>query len=138
MARRGFLGRIVDRVREFIAPPSPPPREREPGPEAPRERERRGDPYRRAWRDQGGKGSYRKNREVFDKMMDAVHEDDENEREELWESFVRNIVNGKNRPRRQSTDNPFWRDSGIDPSNFRWKDWREAMGYTGKRRSRTP
>jgi hypothetical protein len=137
MARGGFLGRIARAIKKVVAPsprrpPAPPP-----GREPPRERGPRGGPFREVWRDNNGKGSYRKNLEVFHRVVDPI-EKDPDEQLELWESFVKNIVNPRGRERRQSTDNMFWRDSGIDPRDFRWQEWREAMGYTGKRRSRTP
>jgi hypothetical protein len=134
MARRGFLSRVFDRIREVVAP-RPPEREREqPPPQPPKERPSE---YRGIWRSHGGKGSYQKNLKVFHAMIDPI-EDDPSERVMLWDSYVRNINKGEGRFRRQSTSNLFWRDSGIDPESFRWQEWREAMGYTGKRRSRTP
>jgi hypothetical protein len=70
-------------------------------------------------------------------MVDPI-EADPGERLELWQSYVENIVAPRGRERRQSPSNVFWRDSGIDPVDFNWQAWREAMGYTGRRRSRTP
>ena|SRR5216683_6032424 len=132
----GFLSRIGRALQNVVAPRHPPPpREppRQPPPSPPPEvRE-----YRKIWRDKGGKGSYRKNLKVFHAVVDPVEPDPDGQLE-LWESYVKNIVKGQGRFRRQSTSNMFWRDSGIDPQDFDWKNWREAMGYTGKRRSRTP
>jgi hypothetical protein len=135
MARRGFLGRIVDRVRSIVAPP----RQREEPPPPPPEPPEPTDSYRKIWREQRGQGSYRKNLEVFHNLVDEV-EPDEGERKELWQSFVRDINrNRRSDPyRRQSTFNPFWQESGIAPDAMDWKKWRIAMGYTGERRSRTP
>lgn len=139
MARGGFLSRIRDAIRNVVAPR--PPERAPPGqPEPPREREPRGDPYRNIWRDQHvkrGKGNYRKNLNVFHRLVDPV-ESDPDEQLELWESYVRHIVKDEGGHRRNSTSNMFWRDSGIDPQDMDWARWREAMGYTGKRRSRTP
>lgn len=70
-------------------------------------------------------------------MVDPI-EDDPQEQLELWRSYVRNIVAGEGQFRRNDNQNMFWRDSGIDPQSWRWQDWREAMGYVGNRRSRTP
>ena len=139
MARGGFLGRIGRAIRNIVAP-SPPPREREreylpPPPPG-------GGPpittadYRRVWRHEHGKGSYRKNLDVFTRLMDDVRMP-ESEREELWESFIQNINRGQGRYRRNSTFNQFWQDTGIDPAAMDWAKWRIAMGYTGKRRSRS-
>lgn len=135
MARGGgFLSRIGRAIRNAVTPrPSPPPRER---PE-PREPEPGSREYKDIWRTSGGQGSYRKNLKVFHSAVDPI-EDDPDERIALWESYVSNIVKGRGRRRRQDIDNMFWRDSGIDPKDFNWVRWREAMGYTGKRRSRTP
>jgi len=135
MARLGFVGRIARAIRNVIAPPPRPPRE--PPQEPPREREPRGDLYREIWKDNRGQGSYRKNLKVFHAVVDPI-EPDPGERLELWESYVTHINRPRGRERRQSTSNMFWRDSGIDPADFNWQAWREAMGYTGKRRSRTP
>jgi hypothetical protein len=140
MARGGFagglarFGRAITRTIENIFAPSPPPRPPAPAPEPPAPKPNE---YRNVWRHERGKGSYRKNRSVFDRMMDDV-DTPQDERIELWESYVHNIVNDKGRYRRNSTSNMFWRDSGIDPADFNWAAWRQAMGYTGKRRSRTP
>lgn len=138
MARRGFLGRIGRAIRNIVAPPHPPSREPPPPPPEPPEEPGRQD-FRRTWREQGGRGSYRKNLRVFHKAIDPIEPDPEGQLE-LWESYVRNINRGEGRFRRNSTSNMFWRDSGIDPTSqaFDWNLWREAMGFTGKRRSRTP
>jgi hypothetical protein len=139
MARRGFLGRIVDRVRNIVAPSQPPrepPRQPPPPPEPPPRGPR--DSYRGVWRKQHGSGSYRKNLEVFHGMIDDI-EPDEAERIDLWNTYVRNVNrNRRGDPyRRQSMFNPFWQESGIDPSTMDWRRWRIAMGYTGKNRSKT-
>lgn len=146
MARRGFLSgfirgveRLADRIGNvFGAPPPPPPPPRQlPREEEPPAREPRGT-YRGIWRSQRGKGSYKKNLEVFHKLVDPV-EPDEAERVDLWETYVRNINRNRKTDayRRQSIFNPFWQESGIAPDSFDWKKWRIAMGYTGKRRSRS-
>jgi hypothetical protein len=135
MARGGFIGRIGRALRNIIAP-SPPPQRPAPPPEPPGRPP--ADTYRGVWRKTGGRGSYRKNLEVFHRMVDPI-ESDEAERVELWESFVRNINRNRRGDayKRQSMFNPFWQESGIDPSTMDWRRWRLAMGYTGKKRSRT-
>jgi hypothetical protein len=92
-----------------------------------RERRER-DPYREIWREekQGRRGSYERHRELFNTIPGMEYEDDET-RQELWASYVRNMVNG--RQRRNDPYNPWWGDIGIDPRDFDWDDWREAMGY---------
>jgi hypothetical protein len=134
MAQGGFLGRIGRAIRRIVAP-SPIPR---PPEEPPREREPRG-AYRAIWREEGGKGSYQGNLSVFHNAIDSI-EDDPAERLMLWRSYLKHINRGKGRFRRQDTANMFWRDSGIDPTSdaFNWAKWRQAMGYTGNRRSNTP
>jgi hypothetical protein len=134
MARGGFLSRITRALKNVVAPRQPPPER--PRPEPPRAQGPRDTDYRKAWRSGGGKGNYKKHLTVFHRVVDPV-EQDPDEQLELWDSYVRNIVSGRGRARRQSTDNLFWRDSGIDPSDMNWQAWREAMGYTGRRRSRT-
>lgn len=139
MARGGFIGRIARAIRNVFAPPRhapppPPPRPPEPRPPEPGPS---GSDYRRVWRENDGKGSYQKNLKLFHSVVDPI-EPDPDEQLDLWESYVKHIVTPRGRERRQSTANMFWRDSGIDPGDFRWQQWREAMGYTGRRRSRTP
>ncbi len=136
MARGGgFLSRSWRALRNVVAPSRrepPPPRAPEPPPEqGPGGRE-----FRRVWRDRRGKGSYQKNLSVFHRMVDQI-ESDPDEQLMLWESYVRYINKGEGRFRRQSPQNMFWQDSGIDPTSWDWRRWREAMGYTGKNRSRT-
>jgi hypothetical protein len=138
MARRFSLGRLFKAVRNIVAPPQreapeerPPPRD--PEPFEPRSR----DPFRAAWNRQNGQGSYKRNLRVFHSIVDTV-ESDPSEQAELWQSYIKHINKGEGRFRRNSNQNMFWRDSGIDPRDFNWKAWRAAMGYEGKRRSRTP
>jgi hypothetical protein len=141
MARDGIFRRIGRAIRNVIAP-SPPPRPQPPEQPKP---EPRGDPYRDVWKQKKRpkRASYQKNLKVFHAVVDPI-ESDPSEQLGLWQSFVDNIVEPKGRERRQSTSNMFWRDSGIDPNTsptsggFNWAAWREAMGYTGKHRSRTP
>lgn len=132
----GFIGRIGRAIRNIIAPPPTP---REQPPEEPRERGRRGDPYREIWRDHHVKrkeGKYQDHLRVFHSVIDPIEENPD-EREALWDSYIRNMVKAESTFRRQDTQNMWWRDSGIDPADFKWQRWREAMGFTGKRRSRT-
>lgn len=145
MARGGGLfGRIGRAIRNIVAPspPIPPRREPPPPPErGPQEPERGLEPratYKAIWRAERGQGSYRKNLAVFHGIVDPI-EDDPSERVDLWETYVRNINRNRRGDayRRQSMFNPFWQESGIDPSSFDWKRWRVAMGFTGKNRSNT-
>lgn len=71
-------------------------------------------------------------------MVDPVTEEEPEIRPELWESYIKHIVKGQGRFRRNDSQNMFWRDTGIDPVDFNWHRWRIAMGYVGERRSRTP
>lgn len=141
MARGGFLGRIGRAIRNIVAP-SPPPPPREPRePEEPREREPRGDPYKEIWREHDlkfrRKDNYQKHLKAFHSAIDPI-EKDPDEREVLWDSYIRNMIKAEGTFRRQDSSNMWWRDSGIDPVDFKWQAWREAMGFVGKRRSRTP
>lgn len=140
MARGGFLGRIGRAIKNIIAP-SPPPRREAPPPEPPREPPRRDriSAEREIWREYRGGKNLNKHLALFHSLIDPI-EDDPNERLEIWESYVRNMVKGEGQFRRNSSQNMFWRDSGLDPDPdvFNWARWREAMGFVGKRRSRTP
>lgn len=131
MARGGLFGRIG---RIFKRAPAPPPPRQPPERPPPKEP---ADEYRRIWRRERGTGNYRQHLKVFHSMIDPI-ESDPRERQELWESYITNIIRPRGRERRQSPSNMFWRDSGIDPIDFNWSSWRQAMGYTGSRRSRTP
>jgi hypothetical protein len=142
MARFNPFKRVVNAIRRVIAPSPPPERAPEPPRERPREHpelytgptERT---FRRVWRQETTrKADYNKNLEVFHSMVDPI-ESDPDEQLELWHSYIRNMVNGEGQFRRNSSQNMWWRDSGLDPDNFSWARWREAMGFTGKRRSRT-
>lgn len=138
----GRFGRSLEKFGQRIQKaltPSPPPRQPEPRQPEPRQPEARPtrDPFRKEWNRQHGLGSYRRNLKAFHKAVDPI-ESDPDEQLELWESFVKHINKGEGRFRRNSSANMFWRDSGIDPRDFDWKTWRDAMGFIGKRRSRTP
>lgn len=133
MARGGFFSRIRSLFRGEPRPAPPSGRHARP-----QERERR-DFYRQVWHDEPGKsGSYSAHRRFFDHLMDELHETDPEERRMLWESYVHNVVRSGGTVRRNSVNNLFWRDVGLHPDDFDWAAWREAMGYTGERRSNTP
>ena len=135
MARGGFLRRIGRAIRRVVAPSPPPSPPQRRAPEPPTEREPRG-AYRDIWREQGGGRKYQQHLNLFHNAIDPI-ESDPQERLELWESYAKYMVHGEGRFRRNSAQNMFWRDSGIDPIDFNWASWREAMGFTGKRRSRS-
>lgn len=136
MARGGFLGRVGRALRKILPPAphprhAPPPREpppREPPPPSKND-------FKQAWRDNRGGGNYKKNLALFHRLVDPIARDAD-EQLDLWESYIKHMTRG--RERRNSTSNMFWRDTGIDPSDWDWAAWRQAMEYTGKRRSRTP
>jgi hypothetical protein len=121
MARGGgFLSRIGRAIRNIVAPR----REREQPPEQPPD-------FRAVWRvEDPARGSYKKHLALFHALIDPV-ESDPDEQLALWESYVKYMVKGGGRYHRNSTQNMFWRDSGIDPRDFNWARWREAMNYKG-------
>jgi hypothetical protein len=130
MARRSFFSRITRAVRNIFAPSPPPPRPARPpaptGPSAPVRRD-----FRAIWRSEHpkhSKANFEKHLRLFHSAIDPI-EQDPNEQLDLWQSYVHNIVNDEGRFRRNSTQNMFWRDSGIDPADLDWSAWREAMGY---------
>ena len=140
MARFNPFKRVTDAIKRIVAPSPPrrePPRREPPRREEPTRHDRIG-AEREIWRETvHRKANYRKNLEAFHAAVDPI-EPDPQEQLILWRSYIRNIVNGEGQFRRNDTANLFWRDSGVDPGNFNWAAWREAMGFTGKRRSRTP
>lgn len=132
MARRGFLSRLTGAIRRAISG-RPPERERAapPPPESrqeQRQQERREErEFRDTWNADGGRGSYRRNRDVFDSIP-GIADSDHDEQIELWDSYIRNMVNGTRQ--RNDPRNPFWSDVGIHPRDFDWDEFRQAMGYS--------
>src|ERR1700756_1427772 len=96
MARFNPFRRVVNAIRRVVAPSPPPRREQEPPQRPPTPTGPSRDPYRQQWRRNvtARRADYRKNLEVFHSMIDPI-EDDEAERLELWESYIRNMVNGE-------------------------------------------
>jgi hypothetical protein len=60
---------------------------------------------------------------VFNQYMDP--EAQREERYELWESYVQNMVMGD-----YQDHEAFFDDVGIFDTDFDWSGWREAMGYS--------
>jgi hypothetical protein len=124
------------------SPPSPPP---PPPRESPRRRRGRfaDDPYYQAWdeivrRDPNREGparGYLEHRDVVDAYA-ADMDLDAQEKLQFWADYNLNMVSRRTGFRRNSDDNPFWRDWHINPDNFDWWGWREAMGYPHGRRKR--
>lgn len=71
-------------------------------------------------------------RETFLSIPGIMTETEPDERLELWESYVRNMVVGADTGGRRDdpSRNPFWGEVGISPRRFDWGDWRHAMGYS--------
>jgi hypothetical protein len=86
-------------------------------------------PYRKAWMEhrlsRPGRQFYQ-NYEFFNNLP-MMRGEPEEVRERLWESYLENMVSGRHR--RDNPSNPFWRQSGISPSQFDWQEWRATMGY---------
>lgn len=51
------------------------------------------------------------------------------EKRQFWADYNLYMVSDRTGYRRNSVDNPFWERWNIDPNNFDWHSWREAMGY---------
>lgn len=126
---RGLVGRIVEAVKDaFTAPPEPSepePRER---PARSHERDMQ-DAWREETRQRAGR-SYQRHRDLFDSIP-GIDDEDDDERDYLWRSYIENMVNGRHR--RNDPSNPFWSDIGLDPRDFDWDEFRTAMGYKGRR-----
>lgn len=103
-----------------------------------RERERRqraANPYRRIWRQEGHRNykDYDSHYRLF-QTLPGVDDMDDDEKERLWYSYIRYMVNGRGYRFNDVGDNPFWSELGISPRDFRWAEWRAAMGYNARAR----
>jgi hypothetical protein len=128
-----ILRAIVKPVEDLFKPTRP----QEPRPRAPRERKpprkRPPDPRRAIWNDHSTRGSLRNHWEDFMALPGMVDED-EDEQMRFWDMYVKYMVAGEGRYRRNDIRNPFWQATGIHPDNYDWQAWRETMGYRGARR----
>lgn len=55
-------------------------------------------------------------------FMQYVAGEDRDTQESLWEAYIETMVNG-------GDHDQFFEDMGIEPADFDWNGWREAMGY---------
>lgn len=96
--------------------------------QARRERER--DPFRQVWMEQTisrpGR-SYANHRELI-AALPGFQDLDEDEQLEIWEDYIRYMINGESNYRRNDPRNPFWSTAGIHPRNFDWDEWRATFG----------
>ena len=99
-----------------------------------RREKRQADPFEREWRRQmPGKRINRKDFETHKRLfMDIPHIRNETpeEKAELWESYIENMVYGRHGYRFNDPRNPFWDDIAMQPRDFDWSEWR--------RRRKTP
>lgn len=138
MARRGFISRIFEAIRGTFTRDEPrraPPRP--PGPPEPPGKRRPLDPYLNRWRElTRERTGYLNHKDIIDDMA-FEYDLDEDDKQELWEDYLRNMV-GRRGIRAQykyhDINNPFWQKWNIDPDSFDWHAWREAMGYPHGRR----
>jgi len=113
-----------------------PPRERERP--SRRERERRlRDPWYDGWRDgmgrrgrlkSGHKPSFLDNKD-FVQDLARDHDISGEDLQDFWRDYIKYMVRGEGRYRRQDIRNPFWQRWNIHPDTFAWSEWRKAMGY---------
>jgi hypothetical protein len=128
VARRGFFSRLAGGIRSIFGTPREETRAAPSSRSQQREQERREErEFRQVWRDDGGHGSYSRHRDLFD-AIPGIAESDHDEQIELWDSYIRNMINGTHR--RNDVRNPFWSDVGIHPRDFDWDEWRDAQGYS--------
>lgn len=97
-------------------------------------RRRRSDPFREIFTQinttrerQRGYLQHREIAEYYEREGDL----DSRERREFWADYTFYMTSGKFRGGRYNDPerNPFWSKWGINPDDFDWADWREAMGY---------
>lgn len=136
MARRSWLDRInpakwLSNIVDAITPtPRHAPRTSSPRTAVSRETPRavRGDdPFRQAWQDAGGQGSYRRERAFFDSIPGVGDDDDDLE---LWDSFLRYMTGDGDGYKFNDPGNPFWSAIGLSPrrgGGFNWDEWRRAV-----------
>lgn len=86
--------------------------------------------YRQRWMEQrlSRPGRRFKDNLEFFNNLPMMRGESEDTRQKLWNSYLENMVSGHQR--RDSRDNPFWRDSGISIRDFDWQEYRETMGNT--------
>lgn len=89
-------------------------------------------PYRDMWGSQSGlrRVDFAAHYRIFNQLPLGDDITDE-ERERLWQSYVQNMVGGRGFQKNDVLQNPFWSEVGIDPSRFRWDEWRRAMAKAG-------
>jgi hypothetical protein len=58
------------------------------------------------------------------------------DREDFWKDYIKYMVKGQGRYRRNDIRNRFWQNWNIHPDSFNWWEWREAMGYPHGARSK--
>lgn len=93
-------------------------------------RERAERPYRREWRNAGqADNDYARHWRIFNQLPLGDDITDE-EKEQLWRSYVENMVVGRGYPYNDPFHNPFWSDLGMAPERFNWQEWRRARGYS--------
>ena len=145
MARRGgFFGRlrkavknIADAIGEIFTGGEEEPPRREPPKRKP-EPPRQTDPYI-FWWDYELKRSrtgYFNHKDIIDDLA-LEYNLSEEDKQELWRDYLHYMVSKNSHFKRNDIRNPFWQKWGIDPDNFDWHAWRDAMGYEhGARKGR--
>lgn len=60
---------------------------------------------------------------------------DESEKRQFWADYNLYMVSKRTDYKRNDPENPFWSRWNLDPDEWNWHGWREAMGYPhGNRR----
>lgn len=147
MARGGFFRRIVSGIENIFRrepsrpfPPAPPP---QPPPPPPGGGGGGGGgiyrgPYRESWEnnvndsqvaDIQERTGYSEN-EIFQAHFEVFAmlnpEGDDDEQLQMWDDYLAAFVNG------ETTHDAFFEEWNIDPRDFDWEMWRDAMGYSKK------
>ena len=148
MAREGFFRRTFQGIKNLIFRPEPPrpepPRQPPPSPPRPPGGPSGGGPgiwtgpYRETWQDftterdiadiQERTG-YSEN-EIFQAHFEVFlalnPEGDRDELREMWEDYIMAFVSDG------MTHDTFFETWNIDPRDFDWEMWRDAMGYSNR------
>jgi hypothetical protein len=93
-----------------------------------RKREEQRSPYEREWREQQpGKRFKRRQYEGQKRTFDSLpgmSDETEEDRQDLWHSYLENMVYGRHGYKFNDLRNPWWDDANMHPNQFDWDEWR--------------
>lgn len=85
--------------------------------------------HQTAYKEDRIRPGYLEQREIVEMYTSAL-DLDAREAREFWADYLHYMVSDRSHVIRNDREsNPFWDEWGIDPDQFDWHGWREAMGY---------